>query len=94
MRRALSSVSRAGALVAPAAKARLFSAFPSAQLTALEDAFRRDVEAHLPRDGKGVVFASAWLVSDNVIVALLHKYFPELLRGMGLAAVDTLHLFP
>jgi hypothetical protein len=32
-------------------------AFSRTQLVALEDAFRRDVEAHLPLNGKGVVFA-------------------------------------
>ena len=82
------------ALAATALRRRAFSSVSPSALTTLEDAFRRDVEKHLPGDGKGVVFATAWLVSDNVIVALLHKHFPELLRGMGLAAVDTLHLFP
>jgi 3'-phosphoadenosine 5'-phosphosulfate sulfotransferase (PAPS reductase)/FAD synthetase len=40
------------------------------------------------------VFATAWLATDNIIVHLLHKHFPEVLSGMGLLAVDTLHLFP
>ena len=58
------------------------------------DSFRFNVEKHLPADGKGVVFTSAWLVSDNAIVALLHDHFPEILKGMNLVGVDTLHLFP
>ncbi len=58
------------------------------------DTFRFNVEKHLPQDGKGVVFTSAWLVSDNAIVALLHDHFPEVLKGMDLVGVDTLHLFP
>lgn len=57
------------------------------------DGFRSNVEKHLPHDGKGVVFTSAWLASDNVIVGLLHDHFPEILKGMHLVGVDTLHLF-
>jgi 3'-phosphoadenosine 5'-phosphosulfate sulfotransferase (PAPS reductase)/FAD synthetase len=55
---------------------------------------RRVLYCHRPNTSGSFVCSSAWLVSDNVIVALLHKYYPELLQGMGLAAVDTLHLFP
>merc|ERR1719499_828608 len=58
------------------------------------DGFRRDIEKHLPRDGKKVVFATAWLATDNVFVALMRKHFPEVLDGMNLVAIDTLHLFP
>merc|ERR1719499_2065475 len=58
------------------------------------DGFRRDIERHLPRDGKKVVFATAWLATDNVFVALMRKHFPEVLDGMNLVAIDTLHLFP
>jgi len=72
--------------------ARAFSS--TVDLTALEDNFKRTVEEHLPADGKGVVFTTAWLVSDNVIVAMLREHFPEVLEGMHLAAVDTMHLFP
>ena len=43
---------------------------------------------------QGVSFATAWLATDNIIVHLLPRHYPELLRGMGLLAVDTLHLFP
>ena len=65
-----------------------------ARRQALEDAFRRVVDARLPASGRGVVFATAWLATDNVLVALLSRFYPELLNGMGLLAVDTLHLFP
>ena len=58
------------------------------------DTFRRCVDKHLPPSGKGVVFASAWLATDNVFVALMRQHYPELLDGMGLLGVDTLHLFP
>merc|ERR1712226_1204858 len=55
---------------------------------------RRDIEKFLPRDGKKVVFATAWLATDNVFVALMRAHFPEILDGMNLVAIDTLHLFP
>jgi len=58
------------------------------------DAFRADIAKHLPTDGKRVVFATAWLATDNVFVALMRKHFPEVLSGMHLVAIDTLHLFP
>jgi len=58
------------------------------------DAFRADVDAHLPRDGKRAVFATAWLATDNVFVALMREHFPEVLDGMSLVAIDTMHLFP
>lgn len=60
----------------------------------MEDSFRFAIDRHLPKDGKGVVFATAWLATDNIIVHLLHKYFPEFFHNSGLLAVDTLHLFP
>eukprot|EP00929_Paragymnodinium_shiwhaense_P043578 TRINITY_DN223_c0_g1_i5.p1 TRINITY_DN223_c0_g1~~TRINITY_DN223_c0_g1_i5.p1 ORF type:complete len:686 (-),score=217.67 TRINITY_DN223_c0_g1_i5:133-2190(-) len=63
-------------------------------LTSKIDAFRADVEKHLPKDGKRVSFATAWLATDNVFVALMKKHFPEVLDGMHLIAIDTLHLFP
>jgi len=34
------------------------------------------------------------LATDNIVVHLLHKHFPEILRNFSLLAVDTLHLFP
>merc|ERR1740129_960523 len=68
--------------------------YSAAALQSKIDAFRRDVEKHLPADGKHVVFATAWLATDNVFVALMRKHFPEALEGMGLVAIDTLHLFP
>jgi len=68
-------------------------AFSSA-LQSKVDGFCRDVEKHLPKDGKQVVFATAWLATDNVFVALMKKHFPEMLTGMNLVAIDTLHLFP
>ena len=43
--------------------ARCFSS-----LTPKIDKFAADVTTHLPADGKGVAFASAWLTTDNVIV--------------------------
>mmetsp|Transcript_133445 Transcript_133445/g.426615 ORF Transcript_133445/g.426615 Transcript_133445/m.426615 type:complete len:233 (+) Transcript_133445:67-765(+) len=58
------------------------------------DGFRKDIEQHLPKDGKRVVFATAWLATDNVFVALMHKHFPASLSGMNLVAIDTMHLFP
>merc|ERR1719499_168936 len=58
------------------------------------DGFRRDIERHLPRDGKKVVFATAWLATDNVFVALMRDHFPSVLSGMHLVAIDTMHLFP
>lgn len=66
----------------------------STELMKRVDSFRRAVEDHLPEDGKGVVFTTAWLVSDNVLLALMAEHFPSVLQGMHLAAVDTLHLFP
>merc|ERR1719238_401731 len=63
-------------------------------LTSKIDAFRADVEKHLPADGKRVAFATAWLATDNVFVALMKKHFPEVLDGLNLVAIDTLHLFP
>lgn len=57
-------------------------------------AFRKSVEAHLPADGKGVVLATAWIVTDQIILDLLAREFPEICKGMSLVAVDTLHLFP
>ena len=56
--------------------------------------FAADVEAHLPADGKGVAFASAWLATDNAIVALFKQATPSVFEGMSLVGVDTLHLFP
>jgi len=58
------------------------------------DAFKADVAKHLPADGKGVAFASAWLATDNVFVALMKAHCPQVLDGMTLVAIDTLHLFP
>eukprot|EP00933_Yihiella_yeosuensis_P043616 TRINITY_DN384_c0_g1_i3.p1 TRINITY_DN384_c0_g1~~TRINITY_DN384_c0_g1_i3.p1 ORF type:complete len:683 (+),score=195.91 TRINITY_DN384_c0_g1_i3:61-2109(+) len=58
------------------------------------DEFNRAIEAHLPKDGKKAVFATAWLATDNVFVALMKKHFPEVLDGMNLVAIDTMHLFP
>ncbi|CAE7858821.1 unnamed protein product [Symbiodinium sp. KB8] len=58
------------------------------------DDFCKHVDAHLPKDGKKVVFATAWLATDNVFVALMRKHFPEVLTGMNLVAIDTLRLFP
>jgi len=66
----------------------------SAALPELEEKFKADVKKHLPADGKGVAFATAWLATDNVFVALLHKHFPDVLKGMTLVAIDTMHLFP
>lgn len=54
----------------------------------------KDVETYLPPDGRGVALATAWLNTDNLIVALLARLFPSLWEGVQLVAVDTLHLFP
>eukprot|EP01120_Amphizonella_sp_Union-15-10_P011526 TRINITY_DN490_c0_g1_i1.p1 TRINITY_DN490_c0_g1~~TRINITY_DN490_c0_g1_i1.p1 ORF type:complete len:710 (+),score=161.80 TRINITY_DN490_c0_g1_i1:74-2131(+) len=56
--------------------------------------FQNDVKRHLPSSGDGVVLASAFIVSDNVLVDLFHKNFPEFFSGMNILGVDTLHLFP
>jgi len=52
------------------------------------------VGSYLPADGQGVVLTTAWLNTDNVILALLYQIFPGVFRGMQVVAVDTLHLFP
>jgi len=66
----------------------------SSALQSKVDGFRRDIEKHLPSDGKKVVFATAWLATDNVFVALMREHFPGVLDGMSLVAIDTMHLFP
>jgi len=68
--------------------------YSSPALQAKVDEFRKAVETHLPADGKKTVFATAWLATDNVFVALMREHFPEMLEGMNLVAIDTLHLFP
>eukprot|EP00128_Syssomonas_multiformis_P003536 Colp12_sorted_trinity150504_noHs@30286 len=54
--------------------------------------FKKDVATYLaPLDTSRIVLASAWLVSDNVIVDLFKRFtniFPVVV------GVDTLHLFP
>jgi len=63
---------------------------------ALDDkvaSFKAHIEKHLPADGKGVCFATAWLATDNVFVALMHDHFPKVFAGMNLVAIDTMHLF-
>ncbi len=62
------------------------------RLRSLEDGFRSTIESHIPASGKGVTFASAWLATDNIVVHLLRKHFPEM--QWSLLAIDTLHLFP
>lgn len=52
------------------------------------------IERHLPANGKKIVFATAWSATDNVFLALMKAHFPEILQGMQLVAIDTLHLFP
>mmetsp|Transcript_112363 Transcript_112363/g.317854 ORF Transcript_112363/g.317854 Transcript_112363/m.317854 type:complete len:697 (+) Transcript_112363:70-2160(+) len=66
----------------------------TAELQEKVEAFKKDVALHLPRDGQRVVFATAWLATDNVFVALMREHFPAMLDGMSLVAIDTLHLFP
>jgi len=66
----------------------------SAALQSKVDSFKKDIATHLPKDGKQVAFATAWLATDNVFVALMHDHFPEVLKGMNIVAIDTLHLFP
>ena len=73
-------------------KIRGFATSPELQKKV--DGFKKAVETHLPKDGKNVVFATAWLATDNVFVALMAKHFPEVLKGMNLVAIDTMHLFP
>jgi len=72
---------------------RYFAALSPA-LQGKVDGFKGEIEQYLPKDGKKVVFATAWLATDNVFVALMHKHFPSVLSGMNLVAIDTLHLFP
>lgn len=50
------------------------------KLLKLTDSFRVDVDKHLAKDGKGVVLASAFLASDNIIVHLLQQHFPEVFK--------------
>ena len=52
---------------------RHYTATPKAQLQKLEGAFCAAVEAHIPKSGVGMTFASAWLATDNIVVHLLHK---------------------
>jgi sulfate adenylyltransferase len=66
----------------------------AARLKSLEEGFVAAVAAHAPKSGAGLTFATAWLATDNIVVHLLHKHFPELFQGFSLLAVDTLHLFP
>lgn len=68
--------------------------FSSSVLQTKIVSFREDIERHLPKDGKKVVFATAWLATDNVFVALMREHFPSVLDGMSLVAIDTMHLFP
>jgi len=68
--------------------------FFSSALTGKIDKFQADMDKYLPADGKGVAFATAWLATDNVFVALLRDHCPKVLDGMTLVAIDTLHLFP
>jgi len=56
--------------------------------------FNKDVQRYLPADGNRVAFASAWLATDNVFVALMHEHHPKALQGLSLVAIDTMHLFP
>jgi sulfate adenylyltransferase len=69
-----------------------FSSFATSQTKI--DRFKEDIDKHLPADGKHVAFATAWLATDNVFVALLKDHRPKVLEGMTLVAIDTLHLFP
>ena len=56
-----------------AGRLRRYTATPKAQLQKLEGAFCAAVEAHIPKSGEGMTFASAWLATDNIVVHLLHK---------------------
>jgi len=89
LRRLSSSVAPKGLVLRTGSLPRHFSSLQSKV-----DDFCKHVELHLPKDGKKVVFATAWLATDNVFVALMRKHFPEVLNGMNLVAIDTLHLFP
>eukprot|EP00121_Abeoforma_whisleri_P009869 Awhi_evm1s9087 len=55
--------------------------------------FRSDCLEHLSKykNSSGVCLITAWLVTDNVIVDLFHRQFPELTPNV--LSVDTLHLF-
>jgi len=63
-------------------------------LTSKIEQFKSDVQTHLPADGKGVCLASAFIVTDQIMLALMATHFPEITKGMTLIAVDTMHLFP
>ncbi|KJE91239.1 ATP sulfurylase Ats1 [Capsaspora owczarzaki ATCC 30864] len=57
--------------------------------------FKVDVERYLADyidSPSQIVLASAWLISDNVILDLWHRFFPNALPSI--VGVDTLHLFP
>jgi len=45
------------------------------------DDFQRDIEKYLPKDGKKVVFATAWLATDNVFVASCGSTFQRCLKA-------------
>merc|ERR1719188_1955958 len=83
---------RLRALAAPRG-ARVWRLVSTAALDDKVAAFKAHIEKHLPADGKGVCFATAWLATDNVFVALMHEHFPKILAGMNLVAIDTMHLF-
>eukprot|EP00448_Togula_jolla_P037409 CAMPEP_0170622304 /NCGR_PEP_ID=MMETSP0224-20130122/29057_1 /TAXON_ID=285029 /ORGANISM="Togula jolla, Strain CCCM 725" /LENGTH=692 /DNA_ID=CAMNT_0010948609 /DNA_START=56 /DNA_END=2134 /DNA_ORIENTATION=- len=68
--------------------------FSSASWEPKVEQFKEDIAKYLPADGKRVVFATAWLATDNVFVALMRKHCPAVLDGMHLVAIDTMHLFP
>merc|ERR1719188_2014436 len=78
---------------APQQLARAWRLVSTAALDDKVASFKAHVEKHLPADGKGVCFATAWLATDNVFVALMHEHFPKVLAGMNLVAIDTMHLF-
>eukprot|EP00127_Corallochytrium_limacisporum_P004286 Clim_evm231s157 gene=Clim_evmTU231s157 len=70
-------------------------AFPSKRqkLNDKVQAFKLNVDKYLQgTEPSKVVLASAWLISDNVIVDLFKRFAPE--HFPTVVAVDTLHLFP
>jgi len=93
MRRGAAQAHRSAQVVGLFAHRAGFATASSA-LQAKVEGFKKEVGTYLPKDGKRVAFATAWLATDNVFVALMHDHFPEVLKGMTIVAIDTLHLFP
>ena len=93
VRAARSSLRRAVGSNLRAITPLLGSSRACSSLAKLEDEFCEAVSNHVPSDAR-VMVPSAWLATDNAIVHLLWKHFPDVFKNMHLLAIDTLHVFP